>query len=94
MGNRFLERQLTRAEDKPLGRQEPYWDWDAEKQRPVEGVRRCNAAEKPPLGPAHATPVGRRRGVAAPGTEADGERYSPQPSYPAMTTATPRKKRK
>lgn len=94
MSNRFLERQLKHAEDKPLGREEPYWDWDSEKQRSVTGMRRCNAAEKPPINPAHATPVGRQRGVAMPGSEAQGEDYRKQASPMAMTSLSPRKKRK
>lgn len=91
---KFLQRQITRVEEKPLGREEHYYDWNGEGGRMVEGVRRCNAAEKPPIGFSHATPVGRKRGVAVPGTEADGERYSPQPSPYAMAITAPRKKRK
>lgn len=77
--NRFLERQLKHAEDKPLGRQECHYGWNEKTNRPDYGVHRVNSAKKPPNTPAFQYPVGRKSGVVKPGAEADGERYAPQP---------------
>lgn len=91
--SRFLNKQLTRAEDKKLGRVENHWSYNAETGRGVEGQHRCDAAGKPPNTFAFATPVGRSRGVAKPGDEAAGEVYAP-PDYGVAMVAAPGRRRK
>ena len=84
--NRFLSKQLTSAESKPLGRTERRYDFNPETGRGEDRQYRCDAAEKPPNTFSFATPVGRSRGVVKPGEEATGERYE-APSYGTFSGA-------
>ena len=62
---RFLDKQLTRAEQKPLGRTERYMSFDA-KGAFHSGTRRLSAKKAPPLVTQEEFPVGRSRGVHKP----------------------------
>ncbi len=93
--SRFLERQLKRAETKPLGRTENYYKYDEATGTGHLSQRRLDAGKNPPMVTQEMTPVGRTSGVCKPGSEADGERYT-APEYGADAAAMPRpsKKRK
>jgi hypothetical protein len=92
--SRFLNKQLTSAESKPLGKTEGYYRFNADGSGGYS-QRRADAAKKPPLVMQHMTPVGRTSGVCKPGAEADGERaQAPEyGTFPAAITR-PSKRRK
>lgn len=92
--SRFLERQLKRAEEKPLGKTEGYYRFNADGSG-TYSQRRADAAKKPPITMQYMTPVGRTSGVCKPGSEADGDRaQEPEMgAFPAVLTR-PSKRRK
>lgn len=60
------KKQLEHAESHALGREEFYFE-PGPKGSFRGGVRRADAATKPPLNPMHRLPVGRGRGTCKPG---------------------------
>ncbi len=66
---RFLERQLSAAENMKLGRVESYCNYTPETGVFEHGQRAADAAKNPPNTMKYAFPVGRSNGVCIPGSE-------------------------
>lgn len=88
----FLKKQLDSAQSKPLGRTECVYRYDMNTGKTTYGERRVSAATQPPNVTAGMFPVGRSRGVAKPGSEANGEREV-QANTPPTPLLTGRRKR-